>query len=73
LSPSSEAASVEPTSAKSPATEPFRKLDTAVEVALIEMVPPVILPSTVIDVAAVAWPDSLMSLAVAVSVTLPSE
>ena len=44
----------------------------AVEVAPIEMVPPVIWPSTVIPVTAVAWPDNLVSLAVAVSVTLPS-
>jgi len=61
---------VVPTSVKRPGTE-LVKLDDAVEVAPIEMSRPVIVPSTVMDVAAVAWPDSLVSLAVALSVTLP--
>ena len=59
-----------PTSVKRPGTE-LVKLDVAVEVAPIEMSPPVIWPSIVIAVVAVAWPDSLVSVAVAVSVTLP--
>ncbi len=47
------------------------KLDDAVETDAIVMSPPVIRPSTVIPDVAVAWPDSLLSLAVAASVTLP--
>ena len=68
--PSIEAASVVPTSVKRPGTE-LVKLDVAVETETIVMSPPVIRPSIVIPEVAVAWPDSLLSLAVAASVTLP--
>ncbi len=46
-------------------------LDVAVDSALIVMLPPVILPSTVMPVVALASPDSSVWLAVAVRLTSP--
>ena len=48
------------------------KLEVAVELAAIVIAPPVIVPSTVMPVVALAWPDNNDWLAVALRVTLPS-